>query len=545
MNISIIVYIVGWIMNFEAVMLLVPFATSLYYHEYPQGLAYLAVLLVEGGLGVLLTHRKPKKTNFYAKEGYIAVGLCWIVLSVFGAFPFVFSGDIPSPINALFETVSGFTTTGASILTKIEEMSHTSLMWRSFTHWVGGMGVLVFVLIILPLSGGSSMYLLRAESPGPSVGKLRPKMRTTALVLYSIYFVMTLLEIMLLLFGGMGGFEALTISFGTAGTGGFAVTSMSIQPYSQYCRIVIAVFMMLFGVNFNIYYLFLLRKFKEAFKSEELRWYLAIMATATLLITGSILSRYRNIGLALSDAFFQVSSIMTTTGYATTDFNLWPEQAKTILVLLMFIGASAGSTGGGIKISRIAILIKSIPRELGYYLHPHSVRKIKFEGKPIDHETSRAISVYIVIYVLIFSISVLILSFDAAGMVTSFTAVAATINNIGPGLELVGPYGGYGFFSPLSKLVLIFDMLAGRLELIPLLLLFCPSVWKDLRTGGLGNLRGRFGGKRKPRAAEADLQNADADVRLQNLQNADADVRLQNLQNADIDAPSDIEGDLQ
>lgn len=482
MNISIVIYIIGWIMNFEAIMLLLPCITAIYYQEI-QGVAYLIVLVVEGAIGIWLTHKKPKKTTFYAKEGFVTVSLCWLVLSFFGALPFVINREIPSFIDALFETVSGFTTTGASILSDVEVISKTNLMWRSFTHWVGGMGVLVFLLAILPLSGGSSMYLLRAESPGPSVGKLTPKIRMTATVLYSIYFVMTVMEIVMLIAGGMGVFEAITLSFGTAGTGGFSVKNSGIQSYSLYCKWVIGVFMMLFGINFNVYYLLLMRKFRTALKSEELRWYLLIMIASTVFVTLNIMYRYHHLPMAVSDAFFQVSSIMTSTGFATTDFNLWPQQAKTILVMLMFIGACAGSTGGGIKVSRIVMLIKTIPKEIGYYLHPHSVRKITFEGKVIDHETVRSISVFLTIYFVIFSCSVFILSFDQVDMVSSFTAVAATINNIGPGLELVGPYGNYGFFSTISKLVLIFDMLAGRLELIPLLLLFSREIWKNMHTG--------------------------------------------------------------
>ena len=478
MNIKIIIYIIGWIMECEAMLFMLPCATSIFYHE-RQGLAYLIVAFVECIFGFLLIRKKPTQTKFYAKEGFITVALCWIVLSIFGAAPFVITREIPNVFNALFETVSGFTTTGASILLEVEALSRTSLMWRSFTHWIGGMGVLVFILAILPISGGSSVYLLRAESPGPVVGKLTPKIRQTAIVLYSIYFAMTVTLIILLKIGGMSGFESVTLSFGTAGTGGFGVKSTSIQSYSQFCKIVIAIFMMLFGVNFNIYYFILLRKIKDALKSEELHWYLAIMAFSTLFITLNIMYRYHHIGMALTDAYFQVSSIMTTTGYATTDFNLWPQQSKTILVTIMFIGGCAGSTGGGIKVSRIVMLLKTIPKEIGYYIHPHSVRKLHFEGRAIEHETVRSVSVYLAIYVMIFAISMLILSFDKVDMVSSFTAVTATFNNIGPGLELVGPWGNYAFFSPVSKLILMFDMLAGRLELMPLLLLLSPSIWKE------------------------------------------------------------------
>ena len=478
MNIRIIVYIIGWIMECEAFLFLLPIVTSLYYREH-QGVAFLIVAVIEALIGFFMIRKKPSHTKFYAKEGFITVALCWIVLSIFGAAPFVITREIPNVFNALFETVSGFTTTGASILLDIEALSRTSLMWRSFTHWIGGMGVLVFILAILPISGGSSVYLLRAESPGPVVGKLTPKIRQTALILYAIYFTLTVTLIILLKIGGMSGFESITLSFGTAGTGGFGVKSTSIQSYSMFCKMTIAVFMMLFGINFNIYYFILLKKIKDALKSEELHWYLAIMAFSTLFITMNIMYRYHNVGLAFSDAYFQVSSIMTTTGYATTDFNLWPQQSKTILVTIMFIGGCAGSTGGGIKVSRIVMLLKTIPKEIGYYIHPHSVRKLHFEGRAIEHETVRSVSVYLAIYVMIFAISMLILSFDKVDMVSSFTAVTATFNNIGPGLELVGPWGNYAFFSPVSKIILMFDMLAGRLELMPLLLLFSPSIWKE------------------------------------------------------------------
>ena len=478
MNIRIIFYIIGWIMECEAGLFMLPCVTALYYHE-RQGLAFLLVAAVEAVMGFFLVRKKPKQTTFYAKEGFITVALCWIILSIFGAAPFVITKEIPNVFNALFETVSGFTTTGASILLKVEDLSRTSLMWRSFTHWIGGMGVLVFILAILPISGGSSVYLLRAESPGPVVGKLTPKIRQTALILYAIYFAMTVILIVLLKIGGMSGFDSVTLSFGTAGTGGFGVRGTSIQSYSHFCKIVIAIFMMLFGINFNIYYFILMGRIKEALKSEELHWYLAIMAISTIFITMNILYRYHNVGMALTDAYFQVSSVMTTTGYATTDFNLWPQQSKTILVMIMFIGGCAGSTGGGIKVSRIVMLLKTIPKEIGYYIHPHSVRKLHFEGRAIEHETVRSVSVYLAIYVMIFAFSMLVLSFDKVDMVSSFTAVTATFNNIGPGLELVGPWGNYAFFSPISKLVLIFDMLAGRLELMPLLLLLSPSIWKE------------------------------------------------------------------
>ena len=479
MNILIVVYIIGWIMCLEAVLLLIPLMTAVYYQE-SVGFIYLGVIVVEALIGLLIIRKKPKHTTFYAKEGCVAVALSWLVMSVFGAVPFVLTGEIPSPIDALFESVSGFTTTGASILTDIEALSHTSLMWRSLTHWIGGMGMLVFILAVIPLSGGSGVYLLKAESPGPSVSKLKPKTRTSVVILYAIYTGLTLMECLLLLCGNVGGFEAITISFGTAGTGGFAVLNTSLQSYSLYCRTVVTIFMMLFGVNFNIYFLIAVGRVRDALRSEELHCYLLIMLISAAFVFFNIVRTYDNVVSALSDACFQVASIMTTTGFATADFNEWSMQARLILVLLMFCGASAGSTGGGLKVSRLIILIKTIPKEIGYYLHPHSVRKVHFEGKTLDHETVRSVSVYLALFVVVFTVSLFLLSFDDVDLVSAFTAVAATINNIGPGLEMVGPTCNYAFFSVASKIVLIFDMLAGRLELIPVLMLFTPTVWKSV-----------------------------------------------------------------
>lgn len=398
-------------------------------------------------------------------------------MSIFGALPFVLCGDIPSFTDALFETISGFTTTGASILKDVESLSRCSMFWRCFTHWIGGMGVIVFLMTVLPLTGGSWIHLLRAESPGPSVGKLVPRMRHTAGILYLIYLCMTIIEIVLLLFGGMNWFDAVTISFGTAGTGGFSILNSGFVTYSSYVKIVVAVFMMLFGVNFNVYFLMLNRKFVQALRCEELRYYLMIIGISTLIITLNILSICGSFGKALEEAFFQVSSIITTTGFASADFNLWPQTSKTILVLLMFIGACAESTGGGIKVSRLVILIKTIRKELASIIHPRSVKKIKMEGKPVEHEVLRSTNVFMITYVILFAFSVLLISFNGFDLTTNFTAVAATLNNIGPGLELVGPTGNFGFFSSFSKYVLMFDMLAGRLELFPMLLFFSPSTW--------------------------------------------------------------------
>ncbi len=395
-----------------------------------------------------------------------------------GGLPFLFSGCITNPIDALFETVSGFTTTGASILPSVEELPKSILFWRSFTHWIGGMGVLVFLLTLLPMTGGFHMNIMKAESPGPSVSRLVPKVRSTAKILYGIYIGMTILEIVLLLIGRMPLFDALTLSFGTAGTGGFGIRNDSVASYSVYHQVVITIFMILFGINFNAYFFILLGKAKQAFQIEEVKGYLLIIGAAILVITVNIWHLYENVAVAFQQAAFQVASIITTTGYATTNFDLWPQVSRTILVMLMFVGACAGSTGGGIKVSRFLILVKTVRKELLQYAHPKSVKKIKMDGKSIEHEVVRSTNVFMITYVLIFAFSVLLLAFDNLDLVTNFTAVAATLNNIGPGLELVGPSANFSIFSNGDKLVLIFDMLAGRLELFPLLLLFTRDTWR-------------------------------------------------------------------
>ncbi|MDY3920416.1 MAG: TrkH family potassium uptake protein [Candidatus Limivivens sp.] len=477
MNYSMIAYMLGWVCCFAAGFMLLPILVAVIYRE-SSGYAFAAVAALCAVLGVLLILRKPKKRNLAAKDGLVIVALCWIVLSIFGAIPFTLSGEIPFFVDALFETISGFTTTGASILPEVEALSHACLFWRSFTHWVGGMGVLVFILAILPLKGGSSMFLMRAESPGPSVSKLVPRMRTTAMILYGIYFALTVVEIILLLLGGMPLFDTLCSAFGTAGTGGFGVRSDSFAGYSAYLQGVVAVFMVLFGVNFNLYYLCLQKKFKQALTSLELRAYLLIIALSTAVIAWTVIPKFGSVGQAFHQAFFQVSSIITTTGFATADFNQWPALAKTILVTLMFIGACAGSTGGGIKVSRILIMLKGVRKELALIAHPRSVRKVQIDGRTVEHDVVRSVNSFMAIYFVIFVASVLVVSLDEKDLVTNFTAVAATLNNIGPGLEVVGPVGNFSSFSVLSKFVLMFDMLAGRLELLPMLVLFVPSTWK-------------------------------------------------------------------
>ncbi len=479
MNGSIIRFILGNVLKIEGLLLFLPAIVSGIYFEH-EGIYYVSVAAVCLILGFLMTRKKPKSQVFYLKEGCITTSLSWILLSFFGCLPFYLSKEIPSFTDALFETISGFTTTGASILNDVEALSHCALFWRSFTHWIGGMGVLVFLLAVIPLSGGSHINLMRAESPGPSVGKLVPKIRYTARILYVIYFAMTVLEVILLLFGGMPVFDALTTSFGTAGTGGFGIKNDSFMSYSPYLQWVVTVFMILFGINFNAYYLMLFGKLKKALCIEEVRAYLFIILAAIGIIFFNILHIYNGIFDALTHAAFQVGSIITTTGFSSVDFNLWPKASQSILVLLMFIGACAGSTGGGIKVSRFIVLIKTIIKELNSYIHPKSIKKIKIDGKPVEHEVVRSTNVYFITFMIIFSASVFAVSFEGKDLVSNFTAVAATINNIGPGLQMVGPTQNFQHFSVFSKYVLMFDMLAGRLELFPLLILFHPGAWKDL-----------------------------------------------------------------
>ena len=477
MNFPIIAYIVGWVCNFQAIFMILPCITALIYHENDL-FAFLISMVICLVVGVPLTFKKPRNKVFYTKDGCVAVALSWFALCIFGAIPFVLSSSIPNPIDALFETVSGFTTTGSSILTDVEVLPHCILIWRSFTHWIGGMGVLVFLLSLLPLAGGYHMNLMKAESPGPSVSKLVPKVQDTAKILYTIYIGMTLLQIVLLLLGRIPLFDTLCISFGTAGTGGFGIVNDSMGSYSVYCQIITTIFMILFGVNFSAYYLFLTKKFMQAFKFEEVRYYFGIILAAIVIIAFNTSHLFRNLGEAFQQAAFQVGSIITTTGFSSTDFNQWPALSKTILVLLMFVGACAGSTGGGIKVSRILILCKAARKEFQLYLHPNAVKKIKMDQKTITHDILRSTNIYLTLYLLIFAVSILLISLDNFDMTTNFTAVTATLNNIGPGLEIVGPMGNFSSFSYFSKCVLIFDMLAGRLEIFPLLLLFFKGTWK-------------------------------------------------------------------
>lgn len=478
MNYSILKYVLGYVLKIEAAFMLLPCVTSLIYHE-EEGRYFFLVACVCMLLGVLMTYRKPKNTVFYLKEGCLATSLSWIILSLFGAIPFWISGEIPRWEDALFETISGFTTTGATILGDVEALSHTALIWRSFTHWIGGMGVLVFLLAILPLSGGSSINLMKAESPGPSVGKLVPKVRYTAMILYTIYFGMTVIEFIFLLAGKMPLFDALTTAFGTAGTGGFGIKNDSMMGYSPYIQWVVAIFMILFGINFNFYFYIIYRHFRKAVSMEEIHYYLAMILIAVTIIFLNIRAMYPTGFEAMTHSVFQVASLATSTGFSTTDFDLWPQTSQTILIIVMFVGACAGSTGGGIKVSRIVILFKTVLKELNSYIHPKSVRKINVEGKPVDHEVVRSINVFFITFMIIFALSVFAISFEDKDLVTNFTAVLTTINNMGPGLAKVGPTQNFGQFNVFSKLVLMFDMLAGRLELFPLLILFHPAIWKE------------------------------------------------------------------
>lgn len=477
MNYSIVLYILGCVLKFESAFLVLPALVGLIYREHAS-VSYLAVAVLCLILGVLLTHKKPRSTNLYTREGFVAVALSWIIMSIFGAIPFVLTGDIPFYVDALFETISGFTTTGSSILTDVESISKASLFWRSFSHWIGGMGVFVFIMAILPMMGGSTMNLMKAESPGPSVSKLVPHVKDTAKILYGIYIAITICEATILRALGIPLFDSLTTTFGTVGTGGFGIRNDSIAGYSPAIQITITVFMILSGINYTAYFYILTGKIKELFKIEEVRWYLAIIFGSVAVITWNVRSLYPTFSETLRHAFFQVGSIITTTGYATTDFDLWPALSKTLLVTLMFIGACAGSTSGGIKVSRILILLKTIRKELSLIIHPRQVKKIRMDGHPVDHETLRSANVFLVVYFVLLLTSMLLISVDEFDFSTNFTSVVTVLNNIGPGLNLVGPTQNFSIFSPFSKFVLMFDMLAGRLELFPMMILLMPSTWK-------------------------------------------------------------------
>ena len=478
MNYFMIFYVLGTILKLEGCILMLPVCCSLFYHE-QEGLPFLLTGLLSFGIGFIATKRKPANNAFFLREGCVATALSWILLSLVGAVPFILTGEIPSFTDALFETVSGFTTTGASILPDVEAMSHAALLWRSFTHWIGGMGVLVFLLAIIPLTGGSTINLLRAESPGPSVGKLVPKIRYTAQILYGIYFVLTMVMIVLLLLFGMPLFDSICTALGTAGTGGFGIKANSMAGYSLPLQWIVTIFMILFGVNFNAFYLIMLKEIKRALSMEEVRAYFAIIALSVAVIAFNIVHACQNVWDAVTQAAFQVASIITTTGFSTADFDTWPDLSRAILVILMFIGACAGSTGGGSKVSRVLIMTKVIRRQIFSYLHPKSVRLIKMDGHPIDEDTQLGVQSYYAAYIILFLVSTIPLFAQGEDLITGFTAVASCFNNIGPGLNAVGPMENFAHMSVLSKFVLIFDMLAGRLEIYPLLVLFSPGLWKE------------------------------------------------------------------
>jgi trk system potassium uptake protein TrkH len=479
MNYRSVINILGWILGMEGLFMLLPLGCAIVYGE-ASGISFAICALVCFVLWFAMTRVKSRHDRFYAREGYVTVALAWIFMSLIGALPFVISGEIPSYLDAVFEIVSGFTTTGASILSDVEALSHCMLFWRSFSHWVGGMGVLVFVLSILPLAGGGSSFaLMQAESPGPSVSKLVPHLKETAQNLYLIYTGMTVAEVVLLCLGGMPLFESLCHSFGTAGTGGFGVLNDSITSYSTYLQVVITIFMVLFGINFEFFFLFLVRRWREAFRMEEVRWYLGIYGGVTLAIAVNLfLKQGGSFWFDLQQSAFQVASVMTTTGYSTCNFDLWPGFSKILMLTVMFIGACAGSTGGGIKVSRILIYVKSGIREAQSLVRPRRVHQIRLDGRRVEGSVVRGAMMFLACYAMIYVLSTLVLALECEDFTTCFTAVAATINNIGPGLAQVGPTCNFGFFNPLSKVVLIFDMLAGRLEVFPMLLLLFPSTWR-------------------------------------------------------------------
>ena len=459
--------------------MLLPIGCGWIYGE-SETVYYLACALAYVTLGYLISFKKPKNMTIFIKDGCVATALSWVVLSIGGCIPFILTGEIPSFTDAMFETASGFSTTGASILTNVEAMSHVSLLWRSLTHWIGGMGVLVFLLAVVPMTGGSNMNLMRAESPGPTVGKIVPKVRSTAKMLYLIYLAMTVTEIIILTVCGMPFFDSICSSFGTAGTGGFGVRNDSFASYAPHLQVIVAVFMIMFGMNFNFYYYFTTKQINKAFKMSEIKVYLAVIAIVTAIICFSVRGLYGSFGEALRHSFFQVATIITTTGFATTDFDLWPSVAKFLLLGLMILGACASSTGGGIKVARFQIMFKSVKREIQSYIHPKTVKKIHVDGKTVDSEVIHSVALYFFIYLIIFATSMFIVSFEGHDLVTIFSSVAATFNNIGPGLSLVGPTQNYSFFSGLSKWVFIFDMLAGRLELMPLIVFLAPTTYKGI-----------------------------------------------------------------
>ena len=485
MNKRMIFYVLGKLLLVLSALLVIPFMVSFYYKENISNdkmiIAYLIPIGVSLILGLLLTIIKPKKKDFFAREGFVIVGLSWIIIALFGCLPFIISQEIPNFFDAFFEIVSGFTTTGASILNDVTALSKSMLFWRSFSHWIGGMGVLVFILAIIPESkDGSSMHILRAESPGPQVGKLVSRMQVTSRILYLIYLGLTIILFLFLWLGPdkkMDLFNSVIYSVGTAGTGGFAVDSFSLEFYSNYTQYVISIFMILFGINFTLFYLILIGHFKDVIKSEELRWYFGILIISIVIIMISIYSKYNNFEQAFRLSLFQVATIMSTSGYSTANFNEWPMLAKSVLFILMFFGAMAGSTSGGMKISRVAILFKSSIKRIKNMVNPRKVETVNIDDKPLKDDVVDSVQSYFVVYIAIFILCSFIISIDNFDFTTNLSASLACISNIGPGFNDVGPYGSYAGFSNFSKFILSIEMIAGRLELFPMLILFNPKTW--------------------------------------------------------------------
>lgn len=477
MNKKLVFKLNGYILLFDAVAMLLPMLVALYYKE-ASGLAFIPAIAISVVIGLPLVFLKPKSNSLYAREGLATVAIAWIIISIIGGLPFFFSGEIPKFIDCIFETASGFTTTGATILRDVEALSRCMLFWRSFTHWIGGMGVLIFVMALAPLAGGNNMQLIRAESAGPQVEKILPKAHMNSKLLYGIYIGLTLLQVIFLLIGKMPFFDAITTALGTAGTGGFGIKNSSLGGYSMYIQGVVTVFMILFSVNFTLYFLIIAGKIKSVLKNEELRVFLILVFGSSILITLNNCGMFDNIFEAFHHSIFSVATVISTSGFATVDFNLWPDFSRGILFILMFVGACAGSTGGGIKISRMIILFKSLKREFMSLIHPKSVMTININGKKIDDDSVKHVNAYIVCFALIYVVSFLLISLDGFGFETNFTAISATMNNIGPGLGMVGPSGNFADFSVLSKIILTIDMICGRLELFPIMIILMPHTWK-------------------------------------------------------------------
>ena len=477
MNFTMVSYIIGWILQIEAAFLLLPAIVGFCYGEGKKSLIFIVTALASFLLGLIIKLKKPKTHDLYTREGFATVAIGWIAMSIVGAVPFFATGEIPNFVDALFESVSGFTTTGGSILNDVEALSHACLFWRSFTHWIGGMGVFVFIMAIFPIMGGYSINLMRAESTGPAVGKLVPRVQKTALILYALYLGLTIIGCIVYIICGMSFFEAITTIFGTVGTGGYGVLNTSITTYNPAIQWAITIFMILSGINYSVYFCLIRRQFKDAFSISEVKWYLGVIVVSTAIIAFNIRGLYSTSD-SIRHAAFQVGSIITTTGFSTADFDAWPMLSKSILVLLMFCGACSGSTGGGMKISRWVIMAKTIRKELSTMIHPRQVKKIHMDGHVVEHETVRATNVYLASYFFIMIISVVLISIDNFDFTSNFTGVVAMLNNIGPGLGAVGPTGNYAMYGMFSKFVLIFDMLAGRLELFPMLIILNPACWR-------------------------------------------------------------------